>query len=73
VNGSATAATTLTTSLFASGSVGLYDFSPTTGFSAPRGQVFDNVVISDDTPAPAPGALSLLAFGLLAARRLGRR
>ncbi|MEJ0048905.1 MAG: hypothetical protein WDN04_24455 [Rhodospirillales bacterium] len=38
--------TTLTTSDFPSGSVGLYDYSPNSGAASPRGQVFDNVLIT---------------------------
>lgn len=66
IDGSLTAATTLTTNLFASGSIGLYDFSPISGAASPRGQTFDNVVIDDFTVAsvPAPGALALMGLGL---------
>jgi len=38
--------TSITTSAFTSGSAGLYDFSPNSGASSPRGQVFDNFSIS---------------------------
>jgi len=62
VNGSATAATTLTTNAFASGRVALYDFS---------GQTFDNVILATAVPAPATAAL--LALGLLGALRGGWR
>lgn len=66
VDGSLTAATTLTTNLFAAGSVGLYDFSPISGASAPRGQTFDNVAIDDLTVAsvPEPAALVIMGLGL---------
>jgi pectate lyase len=53
VGNSATPATTLTTSAFASGSVALYDFSPQNGASSPRGETFDNVVIIGSPPPPA--------------------
>jgi hypothetical protein len=43
---STTPITTLTTTDFTSGAVGLYDYSPNSGVSRPRGQVFDNVQIS---------------------------
>jgi hypothetical protein len=62
VNGSATPATTLTTSARSSGFAGLYDFS---------GQTFDNVVL-----VPEPGVMGgLVAAGCTAglARRGGRR
>jgi hypothetical protein len=55
--------TSLTTALFASGSAGLYDYSPTSGASSPRGQTFDNFTISVNT-VPVPPALSLFASGL---------
>jgi hypothetical protein len=45
VGTSATPLTTLETSVFSTGSVGLYDFSPNSGASSPRGQVFDNFEI----------------------------
>ena len=67
VDGSAIAATSLTTSLFASGSTGLYDFSPISGAAAPRGQTFDNFSIETLTVSE-PAALGLLAFGLIGLR-----
>ncbi len=38
--------TSITTTAFTSGSAGLYDFSPNSGASSPRGQVFDNFSIA---------------------------
>jgi len=76
VNGSDTALTTLTTSLFTSGSVGLYDFSPISGASDPRGQTFDNFVVSVRDPVPGvpePASLALVAAGLAGAAFLRRR
>ncbi|OGL15193.1 MAG: hypothetical protein A3F92_03265 [Candidatus Rokubacteria bacterium RIFCSPLOWO2_12_FULL_71_22] len=65
--------TTLTTSLFSSGHVGLYDFSPITKSSTPRGQTFDNFQLSVAQVSVAePGVLGLVALGL-AALRLARR
>ncbi len=65
VNGSSTAATTLTTGLFTSGRVALYDFSS---------QTFDNVVIN---VVPEPLSITgcgLVAIGLCAFRvRRGNR
>ncbi len=63
VNGNTTAATTLMTSLFTSGAVGLY---------ANSGQNFDDVEIN---AVPEPGAIVLVASGLmgLASRRWRRR
>lgn len=55
VNGSAVAATTLTTSAFASGKAGLYDFSS---------QTFDNVSVTVAS-VPEPTTLSLLTLGLI--------
>jgi len=46
VAGSKTPLTSITTSAFKSGSTGLYDFSPNSGASSPRGQVFDNFAIA---------------------------
>jgi hypothetical protein len=46
VGGATTPLTTLTTGDFPSGAVGLYDYSPNSGASSPRGEVFDNVVIT---------------------------
>ena len=58
VDGSPTPATTLTTTVFASGQVGLYDFSP---------QTFDNVVL-----IPEPTTLGLVLVGGLALLRRKR-
>src|SRR5262245_40732885 len=67
VNGSAVAATTLTTSTFSSGRAGLYDFS---------NQTFDNVTVTVAS-VPEPTTMSFLTLGLIgvfAARsRLNRR
>lgn len=63
VDGNAAPATSLTTALFGSGSVGLYDYSPTSGASSPRGQTFDNFSIETLTVAE-PGAIALLTLGL---------
>ena len=60
LDGAVTPATSLMTNLFVSGSAGLYDFGPRGG-SSPRGQTFDNFVI---TAVPIPAALPLLAGGL---------
>lgn len=65
LNGGATPFTTLTTSLFSSGSVGLYDFSPLDGLSSPRGQTFDNFQVTDLT-VPEPPSFILLGLGSLA-------
>lgn len=46
LNNAETPVATLVDSTFASGSFGLYDFSPTSGASSPRGQTFRNVHIS---------------------------
>lgn len=46
VGGAKTPITSITTSAFSSGSTGLYDFSPNSGASTPRGQVFDNFAVS---------------------------
>jgi len=62
--------TSLTTALFASGSAGLYDYSPTSGANSPRGQTFDNFTISVNA-VPAPPALTLFATGLGALGLLG--
>lgn len=64
VNNSLTPLTTLDTNLFAAGSVGLYDFSPTSGTSTPRGQTFDNVFITNLVTIPEPGTLAILSLGL---------
>lgn len=72
VDGNAVPATSLTTALFGSGSVGLYDYSPTSGVSSPRGQTFDNFSIETLTVAE-PGALVLLiagVAGIAATRRI---
>jgi hypothetical protein len=46
LNDAETPVATLVDSTFSSGSFGLYDFSPTSGASTPRGQTFRNVYIS---------------------------
>lgn len=73
VNGSATPLSTLTTGLFASGGVGLYDKSPVNEVSSPRGETFDNFRVTDLTVRiPEPAALTLFGLGLMgfaAARR----
>ena len=56
LNGSNTPTTVLTTNLFSSGKVGLYDFSV---------QTFDNFVLSDNSPVPEPASLALCAVGAL--------
>ncbi|MDX2038032.1 MAG: hypothetical protein SFX72_15395 [Isosphaeraceae bacterium] len=63
VNGSTTPATTLVTSAFASGRVGLYDFS---------NQSFDDFELSA-VPEPSTAIGALLGVGLLAARFLPAR
>ena len=73
LDGSLTPFTTLTTSLFASGHAGLYDFSPINGASDPRGQTFDNFQISSPDVVPLPPALVLLASGLVGLIALARR
>lgn len=73
VDGNPVAATTLTTNLFASGSAGLYDFSPISGAAAPRGQTFDNFSISTfEIPEPVTGALFAVGIAGLALRRRKR-
>ena len=62
---STTPVTTLIDSAFSSGSFGLYDFSPTTKASAPRGETFDNVSIDASGPVPEPFSLALLGSGLV--------
>lgn len=62
VNGSSTPATTLTSSLYTSGRVGLYDFSTL--------QTFDNFTLS---VVPEPSTAGLLAAGLLILGFLVRR
>ncbi|HMM72961.1 MAG TPA: hypothetical protein PKC22_12230, partial [Rhodocyclaceae bacterium] len=51
----------LSSSLFASGSVGLYDFSPVSKQSSPRGQTFDNFRV---TVVPEPSKAMLILSGL---------
>jgi hypothetical protein len=65
LNGSATPFTTLTSSTFTSGRVGLYDFSPVSGVSTPRGQTFDNFQVTDLTAVPEPSSLALLGIGAI--------
>ena len=66
IGNSSTALTTLTTDLFSTGSVGLYDYSPTSGGDSPRGQTFDNFVVSDfSQPVPEPTTILLSGIGLL--------
>lgn len=65
VNGAATPLTSITSSTYASGRVGLYDFSPTSGVSTSRGQTFDNFQVTDLTPVPEPSSLALLSMGAL--------
>ena len=71
VDGNPVAATTLTTNQFASGGVGLYDFSPISGAAAPRGQTFDNFSISTfEISEPLTGAVLLTGLaGFIATRR----
>jgi hypothetical protein len=78
LNGSASAFTTLNTNAFSSGSAGLYDFSPTSGASDPRGQTFDNFVVRVDRPngdgsIPEPMTLALIGLGLAGIGVLRRR
>lgn len=65
--------TTLVDNTYSSGAAGLYDFSPTSGASSPRGQMFDNFVITTpDRRIPEPASLALFGAGLIglfAARR----
>ena len=72
LNGSATAATTHTTNVYAEGEVGLYDFS-----GDAHGSSFDNFSLTGQTVdvVPEPATLTLLAMGLFGAdaRRLRRR
>lgn len=56
VNGATSPATTLTTSVFSSGKVALYDNSR---------QTFDNFSISTSTPVPEPATMSLFGLGLV--------
>lgn len=71
VDGNTVAATTLTTNQFASGSAGLYDFSPVSGLASPRGQTFDNFSISTiEISEPLTGAILIMGLsGLIATRR----
>src|SRR5882724_7980445 len=55
--------TTLTSDLYASGNVGLYDNSPSIGDPPGRGQTFDNFTI---TEVAEPGSLVLLVSSLFA-------
>jgi hypothetical protein len=65
VGSATTPVTTLIDAAFSSGSFGLYDFSPLSGASSPRGETFDNVSIDvSPQPAPEPGSLALLGTGL---------
>lgn len=52
---------TLSSTLLVSGSVGLYDFSPVTKQSSPRGQTFDNFRV---TVVPEPSKAMLILSGL---------
>ena len=64
VNGSGTAATTLTDNSVASGSAGLYDFT--------GDQYFDNFQISSLDAVPEPSAAALLALSLIGIAGLKR-
>lgn len=66
VNGATSPLTTLTTSAFDSGYVGLYDFSA---------QTFDNVRIStiDQAPVPEPSTIILLGLGALGLLRFRKK
>lgn len=64
IDGNPVPATSLTTALFASGSVGLYDYWPTSGAGTPRGQTFDNFSI-ETLSVPEPISAGVLAFGLV--------
>lgn len=55
---------TLSSSLFASGSVGLYDFSPVSKQSSPRGQTFDNFHVTV-VPEPSKAMLTLAGLALV--------
>lgn len=59
LNGGVTPAATFSTTLFASGAVGLYD-----SYAANPLQTYDNVVIFSTQPVPLPGAALLLSSGL---------
>ena len=65
VKRNAVAATTLTANLFASGSAGLYNFSPTNGAAFPLGQTFDNFSITDLTSISEPGTFALMSLTLI--------
>lgn len=72
VDGGAVAATSLTTNLFASGSAGLYDFSPISGAASPRGQTFDNFSIST-IEISEPLTAAILALGVAGLTVMRRR
>lgn len=70
VDGNPVAATTLTTNLFASGTAGLYDFSPISGVASPRGQTFDNFSISTiEIPEPVTGVILMAGVAALIGTR----
>ena len=68
VDNSPNALITMTSNVFSSGSVGLYDYSPISGATTPRGQTFDNFTVSDfstPAPVPVPSTMLLLVPGLV--------
>lgn len=74
VDGNPVAATTLTTNQFASGTAGLYDFSPISGAASPRGQTFDNFSISTiEISEPLTGAVFAVGVVALSLRRRKRK